>query len=120
MKPEETIYFVVAMRLATDQDTETDFIFNDDHFVIDAVERCSMLEFDSATEKLKKAFPLHTIMITYLPLFEAFGMLTRIQDLESELAKTGGIAHADNNPSRLRAAFNWEQKHNAIIQKGSC
>ena len=120
MKPEETIYFVVAMRLATDQDTETDFIFNDDHFVIDAVERCSMLEFDSATEKLKKAFPLHTIMITYLPLFEAFGMLTRIQDLEKELIESGEIAHVDNDQSRLRKAFDWECKHNTAIHSGNC
>ena len=60
MKPEETVYFVIALRLATDH------------------------------------------------------------DVESEMAETGGIAHADSKPSRLRAAFDWEQKHNATIQKGSC
>lgn len=120
MKPEETVYFVIALRLATDHDAESDFIFGDDHFLIEAVERCSMLEFDSATKKIKKAFPLHKVMITYQPLFEAFGMLTRIQDLESEMAETGGIAHADSNPSRLRAAFDWECKHNTAIHSGNC
>ncbi|NAR91512.1 hypothetical protein [Acinetobacter haemolyticus] len=120
MKPEETVYFVMALRLATDHDVESDFIFGDDHFLIEAVERCNMLELTEAENKIKHAFPKHKVMITYMPLFEAFGMLTRIQDLESELAKTGGIAHADSNPSRLRAAFDWEQKHNATIQKGSC
>ena len=120
MKPEETIYFVVAMRPIGNNEDEADFIINDETLVIDAVERCSMLEFDSAAEKLKKAFPLHTIMITYLPLLEAFGMLTHIQDLEKELVKSGEIAHVDNDQSRLRKAFDWECKHNTAIHGGSC
>ncbi len=39
---------------------------------------------------------------------------------ESVLRITIDSRNADSNPSRLRAAFDWEQKHNATIQKGSC
>ena len=117
---QKTTYFIIALRPIKDSESEADFIFGDETLVIDAVEKCSLENLTKSESKIKEAFPKHQIMVTYLPLFESFGLLSKMIDLESELAKTGEIAHADNSPSRLRAAFDWEQKHNATIQKGSC
>ena len=47
-------------------------------------------------------------MITYMPLFDMFGILTRIDELEAELIQDGLVPHVDRTPSRLGIAFDWE------------
>ena len=122
MRSEDTTYFVMALRLSgeNDQDQEIDFIINNECFVIEAVERCNMLELTEAENKIKHAFPKHKVMITYMPLFDMFGILTRIGELEAELIQDGLVAHVDSAPSRLGIAFDWEQKHNAATHSGKC
>jgi hypothetical protein len=122
MRPEDTTYFVMAMRLSgdNDEDQEIDFIIGDDCYVIEAVERCNMLELTNAELKVKKAFPKHKTMITHLPLFEMFETLSTLQDLEKEVAESGEIFHYNSDGSRLRDAFYWENKHNPVINNGKC
>lgn len=122
MRPEDTTYFVMALRLSgeNDQDQEIDFIINNKCFVIEAVERCNMPELTEAENKIKHAFPKHKVMITYMPLFDMFGILTRMQDLEREAAESGEIIHYEHNTSRVKDAFYWEDKHNPVVNNGKC
>ena len=74
----KTTYFVIAVRLIKDNEDEADFIINDETLVIDAVEKCSLENLTKSESKIKDAFPKHQIMVTYLPLFESFGLLSKM------------------------------------------
>lgn len=115
-----TTYFVMAVRPIQGNEDEADFIIDDDTLVIDAIEKCNLESLDVSEDKIKKAFPRHKIMVTYLPLFESFSRLSKIIELEAQLVKEGQIAHVDNDPSRIRKAFDWEKKHNTATHSGSC
>ena len=116
----KTTYFVIAVRPIRDNEDEADFIINDETLVIDAVEKCGLENLTASEDKIKKAFPKHQIIVTHLPLLELFCLLSKIDELEAELIQDGLVAHVDSTPSRLGMAFDWEQKYNATIQKGSC
>lgn len=116
----KTTYFVIAVRPIRDNEDEADFIINDETLVIDAVEKCDLENLTIGEEKIRKTFPKHKIMVTHLPLLELFSLLSNISEIEIELIQEGLVAHVDSAPSRLGVAFDWEQKHNATIQKGSC
>ena len=115
-----TTYFVMAVRPIKDNEDEADFIIDDETLVIDAIEKCNLESLTASEEKIKRAFPKHKTMVTYLPLFESFSQLSRIIELEVQLVKEGQIAHVDNDPSRLGKAFDWEKKHNTATHSGSC
>ncbi len=117
---QKTTYFIIALRSIKDSESEADFIFGDETLVIDAVEKCSLENLTKSESKIKEAFPKHQIMVTYLPLFESFGLLSKMIDLEKELVESGEIAHVDNDQSRLRKVFDWECKHNTAIHSGNC
>lgn len=108
------------MRPIKEGEDEADFLIDGETLVIDAVERCSLENLTVSESLIKGAFPRHKIMVTHLPLFESFGLLSTMTELEAKLTQEGQIAHVDSKPSRLRLAFDWQKKHNTATHSGSC
>lgn len=113
-------YITMACRVATEQDKEVDFILNGESLVIEAIEVCGKDGIATAHDKLNEHFPNHQVITTHMPLFGYFDMALEIMDLEAEIAKSGQTFHHKGKPHRLDDAFNWEKKHNPVVQNGSC
>ncbi|KAA8731008.1 hypothetical protein F4V57_14235 [Acinetobacter qingfengensis] len=113
-------YITMACRIAIDEDEEVDFIVNGESLVIVAIESCGKDGIEIAHDKLMNHFPNHKVITTHMPLFGYFDTALEIMDLEAEIAKCGQTFHHEDKPHRLDDAFNWEELHNPVVQKGSC
>lgn len=111
-------YFTLACRIATDHDDEIDFIIDGESLVVKAIEVCDRFGISEAHDKLMARFPRHKVITTHLPLFELLGIELELLDLEAQMAEQ--FVGMSSRTGRIAEAFNWERKHDAIRQYGSC
>ncbi len=120
MNINDPVYLVISCRKTTDTDVETDFIINDQHYLIQAIERVNLDGMIDAEPKLRSKFPKNLILSTHTPLLNMLDIYTRKMDLESQIAADGGLVHVKKSTGRIAKAFEWESKHNPIYQSGLC
>ena len=65
MNINDPVYLVISCRKTTDTDVETDFIINDQHYLIQAIERVNLDGMIDAESKLRSKFPKNLILSTY-------------------------------------------------------
>lgn len=120
MNKSDLVFLIISCREATDADVETDFIINDQHYLVQAIERVDLQGMDDAESKLKSKFPKNLILSTHIPLLNMFDIYTRKMDLESQIAADGGLVHVKKSTGRIAEAFEWESKYNPVYQSGLC
>ena len=120
MNINDPVYLVISCRKTTDTDIETDFIINDQHYLIQAIERVNLDGMIDAESKLRRKFPKTLILSTHTPLLKMLDIYTRKMDLESQIAADGGLVHVKKSTGRIAEAFAWESPHTPIYQSGLC
>ena len=115
----DDIYLVFACRNANQNDTEVDFIINDEKFVIHAASKANLYNLEEKQIALEAKFPKHKILITHRPLFNLVETLAKLEQFEAAMISDGDLI-SDKPKGRIVDAFNWEDKQDVVRQAGHC
>lgn len=119
-KFEENIYLIFVLRKNIETDQETDFIIDDEYYLIEAASHVTHRDLDDKEEELKAKFPNRKILITHQPLFKTIEIQERKRKLEAELIADGLPLIHPPSTGRIADAFNWDKKIDVTRQQGRC
>lgn len=120
MSEHENIYLIFALRPMMEVDQETDFIIDDEDYLIEAASHATHSNLDAKENELKAKFPNHKIFITHQPLFNLIEIQERKRKLEAQVIADGLPLIYPPSTGRIADAFNWDQKLDTARQQGRC
>ncbi|MEB6679888.1 hypothetical protein [Acinetobacter lwoffii] len=109
MNSYDPVFLVISCRPTTDADHETDLIINDQHLVIEAIERTDMSGLSDAESDLKLYRPDNILITTHLFVLNLIQLATQRQDIEFQLLALGEKAEIKPSDSRVGQAFHWRE-----------
>lgn len=110
MNINDPVYLVISCRNAVEADLECDLIVDDNHILVDAIERVNLSDLDGAEQRLKDAFPQNTLITTHTPFLNLIMLAVKRQDLELRLSALGGTPISKPDDNRVSKAFGWKDK----------